>query len=299
VESSEKRATILVIDDDPNIRDLVSTALELDQYHVLLGKTGAEGLALATALRPEIIILDLMLPDMRGWEVLRSLKDDHRTKNIRVIFLSALDETDDRATGLHLGADDYIGKPFAVRELLARVHVQLRSVAQLRSNDDYQWRGESPTMGNIIPPSGTHRIFHTGKFKVDLGSVFVLMPFAPEFQPVYDDIIVPAVKAYDMNVVRADNIYSPGIVMRQIWEHINTARFLIADLTGKNPNVFYELGLALALEREVILLAQSSDDVPFDLRHMRYFHYSLTGQRAIEKSKEELMKTIKDVMLVG
>jgi diguanylate cyclase (GGDEF)-like protein len=119
-------STILCIDDDPNIRDLVNAALELDGYNVILAPDGAQGLQRALVDQPHLIILDVMLPDMRGWDVLRELKEQPRTANIPVIFLSALDETEDRVTGLALGADDYVGKPFAVKELLARVRTQLR-----------------------------------------------------------------------------------------------------------------------------------------------------------------------------
>jgi diguanylate cyclase (GGDEF)-like protein len=119
-------STILCIDDDPNIRDLVTAALELDGFQVISASDGAQGLERAGVDQPQLIILDVMLPDMRGWEVLRELKNHARTANIPVIFLSALDETDDRVTGLAMGADDYIGKPFAVKELLARVRTQLR-----------------------------------------------------------------------------------------------------------------------------------------------------------------------------
>jgi diguanylate cyclase (GGDEF)-like protein len=118
--------TILCIDDDPNIRDLVFTALDLGGYKVLLALDGAQGLAMAATDQPHLILLDVMLPDMRGWEVLTALKSQPRTADIPVIFLSALDETEDRVNGLALGADDYMGKPFAVQELLARVRTQLR-----------------------------------------------------------------------------------------------------------------------------------------------------------------------------
>src|SRR5437899_49711 len=87
-------STILCIDDDPNIRDLVNAALELDGYDVILAPDGAQGLQRATVDQPHLIILDVMLPDMRGWDVLRELKEQPRTANIPVIFLSALDETE-------------------------------------------------------------------------------------------------------------------------------------------------------------------------------------------------------------
>jgi len=119
-------STILCIDDDPNIRELVHAALDLDGYDVILASDGAEGLQKAIREQPHLIILDVMLPDMRGWDVLHGLKEQPRTASIPVIFLSALDETEHRVTGLALGADDYVGKPFAIKELLARVRTQLR-----------------------------------------------------------------------------------------------------------------------------------------------------------------------------
>ena len=119
-------STILCIDDDPNIRELVQAALDLDGYDVILASDGAEGLQKATREQPHLIILDVMLPDMRGWDVLHALKEQPRTASIPIIFLSALDETEHRVTGLALGADDYVGKPFAIQELLARVRTQLR-----------------------------------------------------------------------------------------------------------------------------------------------------------------------------
>jgi len=121
-----QNSTILCIDDDQAIRDLVSAALTLAGYEVISAAEGGQGLQQAIMEQPQLIILDVMLPDKRGWEVLRELKEHPRTATIPVIFLSALDEIDDRVTGLSLGADDYVGKPFAVAELLARVHTQLR-----------------------------------------------------------------------------------------------------------------------------------------------------------------------------
>jgi diguanylate cyclase (GGDEF)-like protein len=119
-------STILCVDDDPNICELVTAALQLEGYNVVLATNGAQAVQRATLDQPHLIILDVLLPDMRGWDVLRELKSQPSTASIPVIFLSALDETDDRVTGLALGADDYVGKPFAVKELLARVRTQLR-----------------------------------------------------------------------------------------------------------------------------------------------------------------------------
>lgn len=142
-----------------------------------------------------------------------------------------------------------------------------------------------------------HTIFQTTTFIVDPTLCFVLMPFKVELRPLFDDIILPATQEVGLTCIRADDIYSPGQVMQQIWEHINTARVLIADLTGRNPNVFYELGLALALEKDVILLAQQSEDVPFDLQHMRYFRYSIGGSAAIDAARTKLVTSLNSVLI--
>jgi DNA-binding response OmpR family regulator len=294
---SEEPASILVIDDDPNIRDLVHAALELDGYEAILRGNGSDGLACAIEAQPALILLDVMLPDMRGWDVLKGLRLNPVTADIPIIFLSALDETEDRVNGLALGAEDYIGKPFAVQELLARIRTQLRILAKLRDKGNPVRQGGSLEMIDVGQATKTHPVFNTEKFDIDMKSVFILMPFSIEFRPVFDDIIKPAVEDHGMRASRADDIWTPGAVMGQIWEHINEARFLIADLTDRNPNVFYELGLSLALGKNVILLASHAEDVPFDLQHMRYFRYSLSGRSAIENSKKGVKNAIKELML--
>lgn len=121
-----QNSTILCIDDDHGIQDLVSAALSIAGYQVMCASDGMEGLQRAVADQPNLILLDVLLPDMRGYEVLAMLKGNPRTTAIPVVMLSALDNTDDRVRGLEEGADDYIGKPFAIKELLARVATQLR-----------------------------------------------------------------------------------------------------------------------------------------------------------------------------
>jgi diguanylate cyclase (GGDEF)-like protein len=117
---------ILCVDDDEQVRDLVATTLSLAGHQVITAADGAEAIRHAVADQPQLILLDVMLPDMWGYEVLTLLKRNPRTATIPVIILSALNATDDRVHGLVEGADDYIGKPFAIKELVARVATQLR-----------------------------------------------------------------------------------------------------------------------------------------------------------------------------
>ena len=117
---------VLVIEDDPNTANLVVLYLEKEGFQALQANDGEKGLALAKTRRPDLVILDLMLPRMDGWEVCRRLR---KISEVPVIMLTARGEEIDRVSGLTLGADDYVVKPFSPRELVARVKAVLRRTA--------------------------------------------------------------------------------------------------------------------------------------------------------------------------
>lgn len=119
-------ATILVADDEPINRALIQRRLERAGYSVLTAQNGREAVERARAERPDLIILDVMMPVMDGLEACQSIKADDSVRDTPVIFLSARDETEVKVSGLSLGANDYISKPFKAEELLARVYVALR-----------------------------------------------------------------------------------------------------------------------------------------------------------------------------
>jgi two-component system alkaline phosphatase synthesis response regulator PhoP len=117
------RAVILVVDDEPALRDTVAYSLRREGFEVLLAVDGPEALSLARGKLPDLIVLDVMLPGMDGLEVCRALRSE---STVPIIMLSAKGEEFDRVLGLEIGADDYLAKPFAMRELLARVRASLR-----------------------------------------------------------------------------------------------------------------------------------------------------------------------------
>ncbi len=117
---------ILVVDDEEDILELVRYNLTREGYNVICASTGEEGLNSAKSKLPDLIILDLMLPGIDGLDVARNLKSDNNTKLIPIIMLTAKGEEADIVTGLELGADDYISKPFSPRILTARVRAVLR-----------------------------------------------------------------------------------------------------------------------------------------------------------------------------
>jgi diguanylate cyclase (GGDEF)-like protein len=118
--------TILVADDEPVNRALIQRRLEREGYHVLTARNGNEAVEQALASLPDLVILDVMMPEMDGMDACRLIKETEATRDIPIIFLSARDETEMKVNGLSLGADDYISKPFEAEELIARVHVAIR-----------------------------------------------------------------------------------------------------------------------------------------------------------------------------
>ena len=119
---------ILIVEDEANISDFVKGELEYEGYNVCIKEDGREGLKEALENDYDLIILDIMLPSMNGFEICRRLK---REKNTPIIMLSAKDSVTDKVNGLQIGADDYIPKPFAIEELLARINAIFRRVDSL------------------------------------------------------------------------------------------------------------------------------------------------------------------------
>lgn len=127
---------------------------------------------------------------------------------------------------------------------------------------------------------------------------FVMMPFAAPLGGYYDKIYKPAIEKAGLTPIRADtDIFGTGKIIDQIWSGINTARVLVAELTKRNPNVFYELGLAHALEKPVVLVSSNEEDVPFDLQHIRVIYYDVTdpfwGSKLIDKISENILSAVK------
>jgi two-component system OmpR family response regulator len=115
---------VLVVDDEPNIVDVISMALRFDGFTTSAAATGADALTQVDEFRPDLILLDVMLPDMEGFDLAKRLGAER--SRTPIIFLTARDDVDDKIRGLTLGGDDYVTKPFSVEELLARVRTVLR-----------------------------------------------------------------------------------------------------------------------------------------------------------------------------
>ena len=122
--------------------------------------------------------------------------------------------------------------------------------------------------------------------------VFVLMSFDDKLRPIYDDHLLKVTKSLGLDAKRADDFFSTHHVMADVWEAIWAARVVIADCTGRNPNVFYEIGVAHTLGRPVVLITGDSNDVPFDLQAIRYIQYDFTP-RGMAEFEQRLASTLK------
>ena len=142
--------TVLVVDDDRKIVELVQLYLEKDGYRVLIAHDGLQALELARRKRPDLIVLDLLLPDLDGLDVCRILQAESK---IPIIMLTARTTEDDRLTGLDIGADDYITKPFSPRELMARVRAVLR-----RTNDRVAAGAPEMRFGDLVIDRRGHEV---------------------------------------------------------------------------------------------------------------------------------------------
>ena len=147
---------ILVVDDEPSITDLVALALRLDGAEVEVAHTGAGALAKLAYFRPHLVILDVMLPDHDGFEVLRRMGWERSTAEIPVLFLTARSGTDDRIRGLAAGGDDYVTKPFSVEELRLRVQ------AILRRTRGYVDVGGRLEVADVVLDEDAHQVWRAG-----------------------------------------------------------------------------------------------------------------------------------------
>lgn len=130
-------------------------------------------------------------------------------------------------------------------------------------------------------------------------SCFVMQPFGAPLGSYYEKVYKPAIEKAGLKAVRADaDIFATGKIMDQVWRGISSAKVLVAELTSRNPNVFYELGIAHALRKPVVLVSAKEEDVPFDLQHIRVIYYDTSdpfwGSKLIEKVSENILSAIKN-----
>jgi len=155
-KSSAPEARLLVVEDEPNIRELLSTSLRFAGFEVHAAADGATALKLAEVERPDLLVLDVMLPDMDGFAVTRRLRDQGR--RMPVVFLTARDATEDKVTGLTVGGDDYVTKPFSLEEVVARIRAVLRRTGGAGGED-----GGRLAFADLVMDEDSHEVRRGGR----------------------------------------------------------------------------------------------------------------------------------------
>ena len=148
---SKPHVKILIIEDEPNQADLIQFNLEQDGYEVYKAKDGEEGLTTAHEILPDLILLDWMIPKMSGPDLCRKIRKSQDIKETPIIMISAKSEEQDKVFGLDLGVDDYISKPYSIKELLARVRAAIRRPIAVTANDKLQ-------VGSIVMNLNSYKV---------------------------------------------------------------------------------------------------------------------------------------------
>ena len=154
----DQKKTVLIVEDEKNIVDIIRFNLQREGYGTLEAYDGEAGLAAAKENNPDLILLDVMMPKMTGFEVCKALRDSG--SNLPVIILTAREEEEDKVLGLEIGADDYITKPFSMRELLARVKANIRRTTML-----------APVQEDSTMPAGGGIVINTESYQVYKNSI--------------------------------------------------------------------------------------------------------------------------------
>ena len=147
---------VLVVDDEPMLGELLSTALRYEGWHVESVLTGRAAVKTAASLDPDVVVLDVMLPDMSGFDVLRRLRDAR--PRVPVLFLTARDAVEDRIAGLTAGGDDYVTKPFSLEEVVARLRALLRRAGAATAEEDARL-----VVGDLVLDEDSHEVFRGGE----------------------------------------------------------------------------------------------------------------------------------------
>lgn len=193
------------------------------------------------------------------------------------------------------GGEDHI-----VRELLDRGYIERDPNRHLCVSRAFR-HFKSDFRISLTTPSGNrpglqvHPIFYTRGYRPKLRDCFVIMPFHSEFDDVYRLGIRPGIEDAEHRCRRADDIYSSGPVMERVWHYLVSSWIVVADVTSRNANVLYELGIAHSLGREVILLTQRKEDIPFDLRAHRRLTYDASPP-GLERLRRELTAAIRVIV---
>jgi DNA-binding response OmpR family regulator len=248
---------VLLVDDEESVREPLATQLRLHyKYDVDVAANGEDALSLLEAENGnyQVALVDQVLDDgLRGIDLLKQIKSKH--PDIQIIIFTGWG-MEDGLEALHQGAYRYFAKPFNLEELA----MTIRFAAEEKMAAISKKVGGSSRKSQYV---------------------FVLMPFANRYKIFYEDVIKRRVEAMGLMCKRADDFFLSSVIMEDILNLIKKAKFILSDFSGKNPNVFFETGIAQSLHKTTIFLSQDLQDVPPMLRNIRCHLYkdSLDGAK--------------------
>jgi len=183
---------ILVVDDEKSISDLISTSLRFVGFEVRTAATGAEALTVAEEFKPHAVVLDVMMPDLDGFEVCRQMRSEGL--NVGVLFLTAKDGMDDKVAGLTIGGDDYMTKPFSLEELVARLRALLRRIGVVEIDTD----DEKIRFADLELNEATHEVHRAGHLLEMSPTEFQLLRYL---------------------LINADRVVSKAQILDHVWQY--------------------------------------------------------------------------------
>ena len=189
---SKSSYRILVVDDEKSISDLISTSLRFVGFDVRTAATGSEALTVAEEFKPQAVVLDVMLPDLDGFEVCRQLRSEGL--NIGVLFLTAKDGMEDKVAGLTIGGDDYMTKPFSLEELVARLRALLRRIGVVEIDTD----DEKIRFADLELNEATHEVHRGGQLLEMSPTEFQLLRYL---------------------LINADRVVSKSQILDHVWQY--------------------------------------------------------------------------------
>ena len=183
---------VLVVDDEKSISDLIATSLRFVGFDVRTAATGSEALTVAEEFKPQAVVLDVMLPDLDGFEVCRQLRSEGL--NIGVLFLTAKDGMEDKVAGLTIGGDDYMTKPFSLEELVARLRALLRRIGVVEIDTE----DEKIRFADLELNEATHEVYRAGQLLEMSPTEFQLLRYL---------------------LINADRVVSKSQILDHVWQY--------------------------------------------------------------------------------
>lgn len=206
-------SNILVIEDDTLVARTIERCLRGSEYHVQVVNTGVAGLKAARRKIPDLVLLDVMMPGMDGYTVCKEMREDALLKNVPIIFLTAKNKVEDKIVGLSVGADDYLGKPFNVDELLLRVKAILRRVSVNQPTSPTK-KGTAELKTPTVNLTETDPVIRIGEYSLDTRAYMFSSPKKGKIRltPIQYTLL------YHL-MTHPNKIFSPSLLLDEVWDY--------------------------------------------------------------------------------